>query len=124
MLAPTLVDTHFFELLRIADAVPDEIVTAVTGPQIVVEPGDRIADDLLPPGQEEGEVGEDAGERRRRQVRLVGDAAPDVITGVDGLHFGRDGGAHGRAYAVAAVLVKVLEGVAQVIVPARNGFAQ
>jgi hypothetical protein len=132
MFAPVLVDAHFFELLRIAHAVPDEIIAAAARPQIVVEPGDRIADDLLALRQEEGEVRKDASKRRRRQVRLFGRAAPNVITGVDGLHFRRNGSAHGRANAVAtnqqvsalrsaigeedahfaAVLIKVLEGVA------------
>ena len=144
MPAPVLVDAHLGELPGIADAVPDEIVAAVAGPQVVVEPGNRIADDLLALGEEEREVGKDAGARRRRQVRLVGGAAPDVVARVDRLHLRGNLVAHagpdavaadqqigalglsvGKADAhLAAVLLDPLEGAAEMIAPGRDRLAQ
>lgn len=71
MLAPLLADAHLFELMCIADALPDEIVATATGPQIVVEPRDWIADDLLSLRQEEREVRKDAGEGGAKSALLA-----------------------------------------------------
>ena len=69
MLVAVLVDAHLLERLRVADAIPDEIVAPVAGPQVVVEARDRIADHLLALGQEEHEIGKDARERLRARGR-------------------------------------------------------
>ena len=37
VLLAVLVDAHLLERLRVADPIPDEIVAAVAGPQVVVE---------------------------------------------------------------------------------------
>ena len=99
---PLLVDAHLLAGLRVADPVPDEIVAPVAGPQVVVESGDRIADDLLALRQEEHEIGKDAAQRFRREIGLVRRAAPDVVARVDRLHLRRDLRAHAGADAVAA----------------------
>jgi len=102
VLMAVFIDAHVLERLGIADPVPDEIVAAVPGPQVVVEPRDRVADDLLALGQEEHEVGKYALARRRGEGGLGRRAAPDVIAGIDRLHFGRDLCADGGTDAVAA----------------------
>ena len=141
VLLPLLVDAHPLQLLRIADAVPDEIVTAMADPQVVVESGDGIADDLLPLRQEEGEVRKNARARRLREIGFLRRAAPDVITGIDRLHRGSDLLAYARTDAIAAdeeigalalaagevhqdagaVLLHPLEGVAEVVVRLVDG---
>ena len=135
VLVPILVHAHFAQLLRAADPIPDEIVAAMTEPQVVVQSGDGIADDLLPLRQEEREVRENAFARLRPEIGFVRRAAPDVIAGIDRLDRGRDLDAHARADAVAAdedigalaasagemhddagaVLLHALEGVAEMV---------
>ncbi len=102
VLAAVLVDAHALQRGGVAHPVPDEIVAPLARRQIVVEPGDRVADDLLARRQEEHEIREDVAQRLRREVGLVGRAAPDVVAGVDRLHVGGDLGAHAGADAVAA----------------------
>jgi hypothetical protein len=53
ILLAVLIHAHLAQLWRIAHAVPDEIVPAMAHPQVVVEPGDGVPDNLLPLGQEE-----------------------------------------------------------------------
>src|SRR4029077_12012927 len=102
VLSAVLVDAHPSQLLRIGDAIPDEIVAAIAHAQVIVQPGDGIADDLLPLGQKEGEVRKNAGARRFREIGFLRRAAPDVITGIDRLHLRSNLLAHARADAVAA----------------------
>ena len=86
----------------VGDAIPDEIVAAMAGAQVVVEARDRVGDDLLARRQIEHEIREDFLQRLRREIGLVRRAAPDVIAGVGRLQLRRDLAAHGRADAVAA----------------------
>src|ERR1700746_3493161 len=80
---PVGVDAHFTQLLRRCDPVPDEIVTAVADAQVVVQSGDGIADDLLLPRKKKSEMRENALAGLRREIGLVGRAAPDEIAGID-----------------------------------------
>src|SRR5262249_29201555 len=143
VLLAVLVDAHAPQLLRITDAVPDEIVATVSCPQVVVEAGDRIADDLLPLGEEESEVRKNARARCRREIGFSRRPAPDVIAGIDRLPRGRDLLTHARADAVAAdeeigvlalaagevheharaVLLDALKGVAEAIMRLLDGRA-
>src|SRR5438094_393938 len=78
------------------------VASVVADPQVVVEAGDGIADDLLPLRQEEGEVRKNARARRLREIGFLRRAAPDVITGIDRLHRGSDLLAYARTDAIAA----------------------
>ena len=145
VLHAVLVDAHLLQRPRVADAIPDEIVAAVARPQVVVEARDRIADHLLPLGQEEARnTGKMLAQRLRREVGLVRRAAPDVVAGIDRLHLRRDLRAHAGADAVAAdqevgaldaavgemhahaalVLLDALEAAAEMVVRGIDGLAQ
>src|SRR5260370_42248035 len=102
VLLSALIDAHAPQLLRIGDAVPDEIIAAMPHPQVVVQPGDRVADDLLPLGQEEGEVRENACARIIGKIGLLRRAPPDVIAGIDRLHLRQNSLARARPLADAA----------------------
>src|SRR5262249_57384656 len=93
---------HFAQRLRVADPIPDEIVAAMAEPQVVVQSGDGIADDLLLRRQEKREVRENTFARPRLEVGFVGRATPDVVTGIDRLDRGLDLRAHAGTDAVAA----------------------
>ena len=141
---PCLVDVHRAQLVGVGRAIPDEIVAAVTGPQVVVEASDRVGDDLLARRQIEHEVREDLLERLRREVGFIRRSAPDVVAGIDRLQLRRDLSAHGRADAVAAdqdvgvfdtaaiemhahaaaVLFDALERPAEMVVRRVDGLAQ
>src|SRR5262249_12953245 len=117
---------------------------AVAGAQVVVEARNRIADDLLALGQEEHEVGKNAGERVWREIGLGRRPAPDVIAGIDRLYVRGDLRAHAGADAVGAeeqvgalhealgkmhanlvaVLLDMRESVAEVVVRRIDGLAQ
>src|SRR6185312_8738188 len=68
------------------NTIPDEIESAFARPQVVVEAGDRVGDDLLLFGQIEREQRVDTVEGLRREIGFVRCAAPDVIAGINGLH--------------------------------------
>src|SRR5207244_5444999 len=102
VLVSTRTDGHSRHRLRIADAVRDEIIAATPHPQVVVQPGDGIADDLLPLGQEEGEIRKNARARLLAEIGFLRRAAPDVIARIDRLHLGRNLLAHARADSIAA----------------------
>src|SRR5690242_5100203 len=97
-----LVDAHFPERLGIAHPVPDEIVATMTRSQIVVEPRNRISDHLLARGEKKREIGKDAAQGFRRKVDFTRRAAPDVIPGINGLHFGGELRAHAGTNTIAA----------------------
>src|SRR5260221_2729884 len=143
VLPSALINAHGPQLPRIGDAVPDEIIAAMPHPQVVVQPGDRVADDLLPLGQEEGEVRENACARLIGKIGFLRRAPPDVIAGIDRLHLRRNVLAHARPDAVAAaeeigafafaadevhehtgaVLLDALERVAEMVIPLIDGPA-
>ena len=81
-------------------AIPDEIAAAVAGPQVVVAPGDRIADELLVRRQAEHHRLEHIGMDRRRQRALVHQAAPADVAGIGRLHLRQHVGAHIGAEAI------------------------
>src|SRR5262245_30189878 len=113
-------------------------------PQVIVQSGDGIADDLLPLRQKEREVRENAFARLPLEIGFVGRAAPDVVAGIDRLDRGCDLRAHAGTDAVAAdedigalvapasemhddagaVLLHALEGMAEVVMGRVDGLAQ
>src|SRR5215211_8630238 len=94
------VNAHLRQKLYVGDAIPDEIETAMTRSDVVVESGNRIADDLLLRRQKEREIRKDIFQCAWREIGLVRGAAPNVITSVDRLHVRQDLRANARAYAV------------------------
>ena len=92
--------THFGRL--VGRTIPDEIAAAVSGPQIVVAAGDRIADELLVRRQAEDHGVEDVGMHLGRQRALVDEPAPGDVAGIERLHLGQHLGAHIGAEAVGA----------------------
>jgi hypothetical protein len=74
--------------LGIADAIPDEIVTAAPRSQVVVQTGDGIADNLLLLGQEKRKTGENALARLGFKIGFVRRTAPYVISRIDRLYCG------------------------------------
>src|SRR5262245_47789036 len=113
-------------------------------PQVIVQSGDGIADDLLPLRQKEREVRENAFARLPLEIGFVGRAAPDVVAGIDRLDRRCDLRAHAGTDAVAAdedigalatpagemrddagaVLLHALEGMAEVVMRRVDGLAQ
>ena len=144
VLVAVLVDVHLAELCRVGHAIPDEVVAAVAGAQVVVEARDRVGDDLLARRQVEAEIRKNLFQRLRRQIGLVRRAAPDVVAGIGRLQLRRDLAAHRRADAVAAdqdvgildpaavevhphaaaVLLDALERPAEMVVRRIDGLAQ
>src|SRR5262249_44063458 len=60
VLVPLLVDAYLAQFLRITDPIPADVIAAMADAQVVVQSGDRIAKDVLPSGNKEDEVGENA----------------------------------------------------------------
>src|SRR5262249_45821604 len=144
VLVPVLVHAHFAQRLRVADPIPADVVPAPADAQVVVQSGDRVAEDVLTGSGEEDVVRENACSRLRAEVGFVRDGAPDVVPRVDRLYARRDLRAHGGADSVRtdqdvgalataagemrnharAVLVDALETVAEVIASLVDGLAQ
>ena len=82
--------------------VPDHIVAAMAGPQVVVGPGHRIAEELLAGRQAERHVLEQLAMDRRRNGLLRQQRAPGDVAGIERLEVGQKLLAHGRADAVGA----------------------
>ena len=101
--AAALVGQQARQFARLARRpVPDEIVAAVARAQIIVRPGDRIAEHLLVVGQAEREVLEQLPVQRGRKCRFGHQPAPGRVAGVERAERGEILLPHGRADAVGA----------------------
>ena len=100
-IVPRLVGEQALELAgRVRRTIPDHVIAAVPGTQIVVRTGDRIAQKLLARRQAERHGVEQFAVDRRRKCRLGNERAPGHVAGIERHHLRQTLLAHGRAQAV------------------------